>query len=80
MLKRFEFAAKSHVRNSEYQFWTHENHAIEIHSPVFTKSKLDYIHNNPVKAGWVAEPHEWLYSSATNYSGKLSLIEIDFAF
>ena len=24
MLKRFEFAAKSHKRNSELQFWTHE--------------------------------------------------------
>ncbi|MEZ4911810.1 MAG: transposase [Saprospiraceae bacterium] len=24
MLKRFEFAAKSHKRNSEFQFWTHE--------------------------------------------------------
>jgi hypothetical protein len=24
MLKRFEFAAKSHKRNSELQFWTYE--------------------------------------------------------
>jgi len=79
MLKRFEFAARSHVRNSEYQFWTHENHAMEIHSPWFMKQKMDYLHNNPVKAGWVAEPWEWLYSSATNYCGKISLMEVDFA-
>ena len=26
ILKRFEFAARSHVRNSEHQFWTHSNH------------------------------------------------------
>jgi len=80
MLKRFEFAAKSHVRNSQYQFWTHENHAIEIHSPAFLKQKLHYIHQNPIRAGFVAEPYEWLYSSATNYCGKLSLIEIDFVY
>ena len=67
MLKRFEFAAQSHSRNSEYQFWTHENHAMEIHSPGFMKQKMDYIHDNPVRAGWVSEPWEWLYSSATNY-------------
>ena len=78
MLKRFEFAARSHKRNSDFQFRTHENHAIEIRSPQFTRQKLDYIHNNPVRAGWVAEPWEWLYSSAAHYCGKLSLIEADF--
>jgi REP element-mobilizing transposase RayT len=78
MLKRFEFAARSHVQSAEFQFWTHENHAIEIQSPYFTKQKVDYIHKNPVRAGWVAEPWEWLYSSASNYCGKPSLIEIDF--
>lgn len=30
MIKRFEFAAKSNKRNSEYQIWTHENHAVEL--------------------------------------------------
>ena len=78
MLKRFEFAAKSHSRNSEYQFWSHENHAIEISTAQFMRQKMDYIHNNPVRAGWVAEPEHWLYSSATNYSSLPSLIEIDF--
>jgi putative transposase len=28
---------------------------------------LDYIHNNPVKAGMVDTPEEFLYSSARNY-------------
>jgi len=30
MLKRFEFMASRHKRNSRHQFWTHENHAILI--------------------------------------------------
>ena len=78
MLKRFEFAAKSHVRNSKYQFWTHENHAIECHTPFFTRQKLNYIHDNPVRAGWVEKPEDWMYSSARNYSGLVGLIEVDF--
>lgn len=78
MLKRFEFAAQRHVRNSAYQFWTHENHAVEIISNKFIDQKLNYIHQNPVRAGWVEEPEEYLYSSARNYGGRAGLIEIDF--
>lgn len=77
MLKRFEFAAQRHVRNSKYQFWTHENHAVEIISNKFIDQKLNYIHENPVRAGWVEEPQEYLYSSARNYGGRKGLIEID---
>ena len=77
MLKRFEFAAQRHVRNSTYQFWTHENHAVEIISNKFIDQKLNYIHQNPVRAGWVEEPQEYLYSSARNYGGRTGLIEID---
>jgi hypothetical protein len=28
-----------------------ENHAIELFTTAFTNQKLDYIHNNPVRAG-----------------------------
>ncbi|ADB39363.1 REP-associated tyrosine transposase [Spirosoma linguale] len=77
MLKRFEFAAQRHVRNSVHQFWTHENHPIEITSTKFLNQKLNYIHENPVRAGWVEEPQEYLYSSARNYGGRTGLIDID---
>jgi putative transposase len=29
---------------------------------------LNYIHNNPVKAGFVLNPEDWPYSSARLYS------------
>ena len=32
MLKVFASAACEHKRNSDYQVWTHENHAIEVYS------------------------------------------------
>jgi putative transposase len=41
-------------------------------------AKLWYIHNNPVKAGLVASPEEYKYSSARNYLlGEHSVIVVD---
>jgi len=40
--------------------------------------KLDYIHNNPVKAGFVSLPEDYLYSSARDYAGEKGLLEIMF--
>jgi REP element-mobilizing transposase RayT len=78
ILNRFAFAARKHVHNSTYQVWTHENHAVELFSPDFTQQKIDYIHLNPVRAGWVENPEDYLYSSARNYAGLPARIEIDF--
>ena len=77
MLKRFEFAAKRNVRNGQYQFWEHDNHAVELNSAAFTAQKLDYIHLNPVRAGFVDSASDWIYSSARNYEFKSSIMEID---
>jgi len=75
MLNQFEFAARKHSRNQSYQFWTHENHAIELLKPDFTAEKVDYIHNNPVRAGIVLNPEDYLYSSARNYANMENLLE-----
>jgi REP element-mobilizing transposase RayT len=77
MLKRFEFAARRNSRDGFYQFWQHHNHAEEINSESFFRQKLAYIHLNPVRAGWVENPEDWLYSSMRNYAGLPALIAID---
>jgi len=41
------------------------------------EQKLDYIHNNPVKSGFVDEPEHYLYSSASDYSGLKGLVKIE---
>jgi putative transposase len=38
---------------------------------------VDYIHSNPVEAGFVAEPEHWKYSSAMDYAGGKGPLEID---
>jgi hypothetical protein len=37
--------------------------------------KVRYIHNNPVKAGLVASPKDYLYSSALDYEGEKGLLK-----
>jgi hypothetical protein len=66
----FRYAAKGHDRNTNFQLWTHENHAVWLADSNMLIQRLNYIHNNPVKAGWVAQPEDYLYSSALNYAGK----------
>ena len=77
MFKRFEFAARSNVRCGHYQVWEQSNHAEIILTEPFFRQKLSYIHMNPVRAGWVENPSDWLYSSARNYMGLPGLMDID---
>ncbi len=39
--------------------------------------KLDYIHNNPVGAGFVTEPQHRKYSSAASFCGEVGIIKLD---
>ncbi len=72
----FEYHAKFNNNNSFNQVWQNGNRPIELQSPKFFRQKLDYIHLNPVRAGWVKKPEEYLYSSATNYITNTGLIEV----
>ncbi len=76
MLNIFEFAAKQHKRNEKYQVWTHENHAELIYSDKFIMQKLNYIHDNPVRAGIVERQEDYLYSSARAFADLPCMLEI----
>lgn len=79
MLKRFQFAAKRNSKNSEHHFWQASNHPEEICTEKFLQSKLNYIHMNPVRAGIVSRASDYLYSSASNYVGRESLLDLTLA-
>jgi hypothetical protein len=40
-------------------------------------SKLDYIHLNPVRAGYVNKASDYVYSSASNYTNDSGLLTIE---
>ena len=77
LLWMFERAGKKKSNVSERQFWQHHNKPIELWSTEVIKQKIDYIHNNPVKAGFVTEPIQWKYSSARNFNDDHTILEID---
>jgi REP element-mobilizing transposase RayT len=76
IISRFKYNASKHKRNKEVQVWTHENHAIQLFSNKFIKEKIEYIHYNPVRAGIVERPEDYLYSSARNYASLDAPIDI----
>ncbi|GAA4045937.1 REP-associated tyrosine transposase [Flavobacterium chungnamense] len=77
MLERFKLATETHSRNKNYQFWQLGNHAEEIYSEKFMWSKIDYIHFNPVRAGLVLKPQDYIYSSASNYVESKGIIDVE---
>jgi putative transposase len=76
LLSDFEYAGRFLHRIKNYKFWQDGNHPEIIYSPKVFYQKLNYIHNNPVKAMIVEYPEEYIFSSARNYAGRTSLLDI----
>ena len=76
LLKQLAFYKKKYKNDRQYQFWQEGSHPQEIQDSKMLLQKLNYIHQNPVKRGYVDEPIDWRYSSARNYAGKKGLIDV----
>ena len=64
----FQYNAKFQKQNAENMFWQKTNHPIDCYNEQLSFQKTRYIHMNPVRAGLVAEPENWWYSSANPLS------------
>ncbi len=78
MMEKFKDAGTHNSRNENLQFWRQDNHPVELSTNVMMGQRLNYLHLNPVKAGIVERPEDYLYSSARNYIGKAGLLEVLF--
>lgn len=67
ILQRFRDAAQADGRGNEFKVWIEGFHPIAIESEKFFRQKVNYLHENPVRKGYVEEPEHWKYSSARNY-------------
>lgn len=76
MLPLFAKAAEGKKRIKNYKFWQDGNHPIALSSPKFFEQKLNYIHQNPVKARIVNEAKDYVFSSASNYAGLGGVMEV----
>lgn len=52
---------------SLFPIWKSTNMPKIINSESYFQQKLEYIHNNPVKKGYVDKAEDWAYSSARNF-------------
>jgi REP element-mobilizing transposase RayT len=78
MLELMKQAGTLKSNNKDFQFWQQHNHPIELSNQAITEQKINYIHTNPVKAGFVESPEHWLPSSARDYAGLKGELEIYF--
>jgi len=76
ILEQLAFYKKAHKDDRAYQFWQEGVHPEWIQDESMMRQKVEYIHYNPVKRGYVDKAEHWRYSSARNYLGQTGLLEV----
>jgi REP element-mobilizing transposase RayT len=71
-------AGKKNGNNKDWQLWQQHNKPLEILGEDMFYQKLDYIHRNPVEAGFVENEEDYLYSSARDFYDGKGLIELSY--
>ena len=74
-----ERAGKKNGNNKDWQFWQQHNNPIEMKDQQMFDKTLDYIHQNPVVAGFVTKPEDWKYSSSGDFCGMKALVELSYS-
>lgn len=79
LLDMFRQYGTSNINNREFQVWVQDNYPTALWSPAVIQQKVNYTHNNPIRAGLVAEASHYLYSSASNYmsNNERGLLKVD---
>ena len=65
-----------HKTDSDYQVWQEGSHPQKIVTVEMMWQKIEYIHLNPVRRGYIDDPLHWRYSSARNYARQPGLIDV----
>jgi REP element-mobilizing transposase RayT len=76
VLKQLAYFKLRHKKDRDYQLWQEGTHPQRIHDGAMMRQKIEYIHHNPVRRGYVDEPGHWRYSSARNYGGRGGLLDV----
>ena len=76
LLDGLEYHKVAHKTDRQFQLWQEGSHPKIIETEVMLRQKLAYIHDNPVRRGYVDDPAHWRYSSARNYAKMQSLVPV----
>ena len=78
MLWIFESQGRRSSSNEFVKIWQHENHPELLDNNEMMDERLNYIHENPVKAGICYKAIDYVYSSASQYAGLEGLLDIEY--
>ena len=76
MLQELTYYKLRHKVDQDHQLWQEGSHPQIIESDEVMWQKIEYIHNNPLRRGYVDEPDHWRFSSARDYAGSKGLIDV----
>jgi len=76
LLEELRFFKLRHKNDQRYQLWQEGSHPQQIQNEEMMRQKMEYMHNNPLRRGYVEDPLHWRYSSARNYTGGKGFIEV----
>jgi len=77
LLYRFSFAGKFDHHIKDYKVWQDTSHPISLENNYLIDQKINYIHQNPVRALIVANAEDYMFSSAGDYAGIKGMINIE---
>ena len=76
VLAQLAFGKRAHKADRQYQLWQEGSHPELLQNEQVLRQKLQYLHLNPVKRGYVDEAEHWRYSSARSYLGRVGLLDV----
>ena len=77
ILEQLFFYKKAHHKEKNFQVWEEGFQPKLLQTHTMMISKIKYIHENPVKRGYVDDAVHWRYSSARDYEGVQGLLDIE---
>jgi putative transposase len=76
MLWLFQDEGQGNSNNKLYQLWQQETHAVALSDNYMIEQRLNYVHQNPVRAGLCYTAEDYVYSSAGQYSGGEAVLPV----
>ena len=77
ILEQIAFYKKAHKIQTTYQLWQEGFQPKLIKDEKMMIETINYIHQNPVKRGYVDVAKHWRYSSARDYEDIKGLIDVE---
>ncbi len=76
LLQLLQYFKLEHKADRLHELWQESSHPQIIENDATMWQKLEYIHMNPVRRGYVDDPVHWRYSSARSCARQTGLIPV----